>query len=101
MSNAVRITDHGALRMSQRGIGSDDVQIIKRIGTEVEGGYLVREKDFQAYERELKEDLERARRLVRIRLVTGRDQIVVTAYLATRGKQRRLLRGARDHSPRN
>ena len=28
MSNAVRITNHGALRMSQRGIGADDIDMI-------------------------------------------------------------------------
>ena len=98
MSNAVHITEHGAQRMSQRGFGSGDVELIVRIGTEVERGYLVREKDFQAFERELKQDLERARRLVGKRLVVERDEIVVTAYHAERCKRRRLLRFARDHS---
>jgi Domain of unknown function (DUF4258) len=98
MSEAIGMTAHGALRMSQRGIGTDDIELIIRIGTPVEGGYLVREKDFQAFERELKQDREHARRLVGKRLVVQRDQVVVTTYHADRGKQRRLLRGARDHS---
>jgi len=98
MSEAIGMTAHGAMRMSQRGVGTDDIEMIMRIGTKVEGGYLVREKDFQAYERELKHDRDRARRLVGKRLVVDRDQVVVTAYDADRGKQRRLLRGARDDS---
>jgi Domain of unknown function (DUF4258) len=96
MNDTVVITAHGALRMSQRGIGASDIDMILLIGTKVEGGYLVREKDFQDYERELKHDRDRARKLVGKRLVVERDQVVVTAYLAERGKQRRLLRGARD-----
>ena len=98
MSVTVRATAHGALRMSQRGLCADDVEIIMRIGTEVEGGYLVRAKDFQAFERELNQARDHARRLVGKRLVVERDQIVVTAYHADRGKQRCLLRRARDHS---
>ncbi len=98
MSNAVRITNHGASRMSQRGIGFGDIDMIMRIGSEVESGYLVRERDYLAFEREQKQILERARRLVGMRLVVECGQIVVSAYHANPGKQRRLLRGARDHS---
>src|SRR5204863_6984387 len=55
MMNSLRLTAHAAMRMSQRGLASDDLELIKWIGTEVEGGYLVREKDFQALDRELKQ----------------------------------------------
>jgi hypothetical protein len=98
MNDEIGMTAHGALRMSQRGIGAGDIELIKRIGTPVEGGYLVLEKDRQAHEQELKRDLEHARRLVGKRLVVIDDRIVVTAYHADRNKQRRLLREARDHS---
>jgi hypothetical protein len=37
--------------MSQRGIARDDIELIKWIGTEVPDGYLVLEKNFQAFER--------------------------------------------------
>jgi hypothetical protein len=37
--------------MAQRGFADDDLELIRWIGTEVEGGYLVREKDFQALDR--------------------------------------------------
>jgi hypothetical protein len=83
--------------MAQRGIGSDDLELITMIGTEVEDGYLVREKDFQALDHEVKQWLQRARRLVGKRLVVDSGR-VVTAYHADRGKKRRLLRGAEDRS---
>ena len=83
MSNVVRITNHGALRMSQRGIGCCDIDMIMRIGSEVESGYLVREQDYRAFEQEQKQILERARKLVGRRLVMERGQVVVNAANAS------------------
>jgi len=40
--------------VSQRGVGLDDVEIVECIGTEIEGGYLVRRKDVHAFEQQLK-----------------------------------------------
>jgi hypothetical protein len=79
--------------MAQRGIGREDLQLIEAIGSEVEGGYLVREKDFQVFERELKQLLDHVRKLVGKRIVLDGDH-VITAYHAGRRKQRRLLRHA-------
>jgi ribosomal 50S subunit-associated protein YjgA (DUF615 family) len=98
MSEAIGMTAHGAMRMSQRGVGTDDIEMIMRIGTKVEGGYLVLEQDYQAFEREQKQYCQHARRLVGKRLVVEGDQVVVTAYHADRGKLRRLLRRARGDS---
>lgn len=91
------LTAHAATRMAQRGIAADDLEFIAWIGTEVEGGYLVRKKDFQALDRELKQWRQRARRLVGKRLVIEGGR-VVTAYHADRSKERRLLRSAEDRS---
>jgi hypothetical protein len=93
----LRTTSHGLQRMSQRGLTNRSLEIVTLIGTEVEGGYLVREKDFQAYERNLKRQLDEARKLVGKRIVIAGD-CVVTAYHATEGKQRRLLRHACERS---
>ena len=60
---------------------------------EVESGYLVREKDYQALDRELKQLRDHARRLVGKRLVVEGNRLV-TAYHTARTKERRLLRGA-------
>jgi hypothetical protein len=81
------------MRMSQRGIRLDDLELAELIGTEVEGGCLVRRKDVQAFERVLKKLRDQARRLAGKRVVQAGDA-VVTAYHAGRTKERRLLRDA-------
>lgn len=93
MKNVLRLTAHAKVRMSQRGIANDDLELIKWIATEVESGYLVREKDYQALDRELKQLRDHARRLVGKRLVVKGDRLV-TAYHAAWTKERRLLRRA-------
>jgi hypothetical protein len=91
MNSFLHLTAHATVRMGQRGIANDDLELIKWIGTEVEGGYLVREKDFRALDRELKQLRDHARKLVGKRVVVDGD-CVVTAYHARRSKERRLLR---------
>jgi hypothetical protein len=87
----LHLTRHAMLRMSQRGVGLDDIEIVEFIGTEVEGGYLVRRKDVQAFEQRLKKLGDWVRRLEGKRIVV-KNNIVVTAYHARQTKQRRLLR---------
>ena len=89
--NPLYPTAHAAMRMSQRGLATEDIELICWIGTEVEGGFLVREKDFQALECELKRLRDQVRKLVGKRLVLKGDR-VITAYHASRSKQRVLLR---------
>jgi hypothetical protein len=90
--SAANLTRHAILRMSQRGIRLNDLELAEFIGTEVEGGCLVRQKDFQALERELKRLRDQARRLVGKRVVRA-GEVVITAYQANRAKEQRLLRG--------
>ena len=40
MKSFLRPTAHATMRMSQRGIANDAIELIKWIGTEVEGGIL-------------------------------------------------------------
>ena len=89
--STLTITAHAAVRMAQRSIQTKDAELIALIGTEVDDGYLVREKDYQQVERMLKAFLSRFRRVVGKRLVVA-DGSIVTAYHATRRQQRRLLR---------
>jgi hypothetical protein len=91
MSHSLGFTEHAAKRMAQRGIRETDVEIILSMATEVEGGYLVRKKDFEAFDRELKRRRDHARRLVGKRLVIEDDRLV-TAHHADRAKRRRPLR---------
>jgi hypothetical protein len=97
MTGYPQLTAHAATRMAQRCIAGVDLELIAWIGTEVEGGYFVCEKDFQALDRSLKQLRDHAKRLVGKRLVVE-DGRVLTAYHANRAKQRRLLRGAEDRS---
>jgi hypothetical protein len=91
--SALHLTHHAILRMSQRGIRLDDLELAELIGTKVEGGCLVTQKDRQAAMCELKKLIHQIERLDGKRVVRAADAIV-TAYHANRGKQRRLLRRA-------
>ena len=93
----LRLTAHASVRAAQRGLSGGDLELIRWVGTEVEGGWIVREKDVQALERDLKRLRDQARRLVGKRLVMDGD-VVITAYHASRTKARRLLRGASARS---
>jgi hypothetical protein len=94
------LTVHAALRIAQRAIRHHDLEFIQCIGTEVEDGYLVREKDFQAFERELKRLRDHAKRLVGKRMVIAGGSIV-TAYHAQPHTEKRLLRGAEGRASRD
>jgi hypothetical protein len=75
MMNSLDLTVHAVMRTAQRGLADDDLELIRWIRTEVEGGYLVREKDFQALDRELRQLRDQARRLVGKRLVLAGDRL--------------------------
>jgi hypothetical protein len=93
------VTDHAAIRMAQRGISLKDSDLITLIGTEVDDGYLVTAHDSQRVEHELKRLMDRIRRIRGKRLVVVNGQIL-TAYHASRRKERRLLRHANENDRR-
>jgi hypothetical protein len=79
--------------MAQRSIPMRDADLIALVGTKVEDGYLVRDRDCQAVEHIIKKVLERIRRLRDKRLVVA-DGRIVTAFHASGREQRRLMRNA-------
>jgi hypothetical protein len=87
------ISQHALTRMSQRAFQEDDLDLIRMIGTEVNDGFMVLNRDRQAAERVLKALLQRIRRLDGKRIVVAGGR-VVTVYHAHETKQRRLLRRA-------
>lgn len=91
------LTQHAMIRMAQRAIGEEDLDLILWVGTQVEDGYLVRAKDCQAVERKLKQLMHRVRRLQGKRLVVA-GNCIVTVYHAEAGTERRLLRGVKDRT---
>ena len=89
------LTQHAAMRMAQRSIPLKDGELIALIGTEIEDGYFVRERDYQEAEREIKSLRDRCRRRVGTRLIIAEGRIV-TAYHPSRKHLHRLLRSAYD-----
>jgi hypothetical protein len=89
------VTRHAAIRMAQRSIRLQDADLIALLGTKVDDGYLVREKDCQAAEHFIKKVLDRIRRLRGKRLVVS-DGRVLTAFHASSRQERRLLRAAEE-----
>ena len=90
-----RFSDHALLRLAQRGIRGSDIDLLLLLGKEVEGGYLILDRDLVAAERQLKQTLTAVRRLKGKRIVVH-DGTLVTAYRATRRKQKSLLRSAEE-----
>ena len=70
------LTAHAVMRMAQRSIRLKDAELIALIGTEVEDGYLVLNKDYREVERQVKEFLDRCRRMIGNRLVIAGGNIV-------------------------
>lgn len=88
---AATYSRHAIERICQRGLLASDIDLIMTIGTEVEGGFVVRDKDVQQLERQVRDFLTRIKRLKSKRLVVAGDH-VVTAYHARRSKTKKLLR---------
>ena len=88
--SALSISRHAQTRMAQRGLRQADIDLILRLGSEVEGGILMRRKDFECYAAALRDQLRRAERLVGKRLVMAEDTLV-TAYHSSEADAKRLL----------
>ena len=84
-------SNHAVVRMSQRNILPNDLDLILAIGSEVEDGYLVRTKDVQGIEKSLRALLKRLKKIQGKRLVVA-DGCIITAFHAADREQRRLLR---------
>jgi len=89
------LTDHAAIRMAQRGMSLADAELAVLIGTEVDDGHLVLEKNCRCLEGQLKALIDRVMKLRGRRVVTASGRIV-TAYHASRRRTRRLLRNAQE-----
>ena len=87
----VRFTNHAYERLAQRGLQVSDVDLILEIGSEVDDGFIVRDKDLQEVERAIKMFMTRVRRLKGKRLVVS-EGCLITAFHAKRSEERRLLR---------
>jgi hypothetical protein len=87
----LNFSKHGRSRAAQRNIKDIDVELVFSLGSEVADGYLMRECDCLAAERELKREIQRIRRLRGKRLVV-KNGVIVTVYHATARETTRVLR---------
>lgn len=97
MSASDALTHHGSVRCPQRGLSNKDVDLIELLGLEVPDGYLLCRRDAQRFARLLRKLAGRVETLAGARIVTESGRLI-TAYRATPGKQKRLLRRAYDHA---
>ncbi len=88
---ALQLTHHGSVRMAQRGISNRDIDLITLIGSEVDDGYLVLNKDCQVFIRKLKKLISNVQRLQGKRVVVVDGQII-TVFHANKEEQKRILR---------
>lgn len=88
---SVKLSDHAIQRFAQRALSAADAELIMELGTEVEGGYLMRTKDLREIEAAVKGFLVRMRRLDGKRIVADGNTII-TGYHTSTKKQRQLLR---------
>lgn len=88
------LSPHARTRCAQRNLSEDDLNLILENATEVEGGYLMRDKDVQGFDHAPKDVQARLQRLRGVRVVICED-VIITAYHAKSGKKRDLLRKSR------
>jgi len=84
------LSSHARKRLQQRGMSSADVEAIVAYGTPVRGGYLLRARDVNEAISELKGQISMLERL-KDRVVIADTQTVITAYSASKRRQKRLL----------
>lgn len=88
------ITSHAQQRSAQRALPLRDMDLLLLVASEVEDGFLVREKDYQVFEKQMRDLVRRVGQWRGARLVVE-DGHVVTAYRPCRRKHRQLLREAK------
>lgn len=87
----IDFTRHASMRLAQRSLSKADAEMIVNFGTEVEGGYILLEKNCDDLESELMARLQQVRHL-RGKRVVLKGSHLVTAYHPTKSTTRRLLK---------
>jgi hypothetical protein len=89
------LTNHARIRSAQRAIRPADLELLLQFGIPVPDGLLATDKVFEDLERQIRQTLERLRRLRGKRVVLAENS-VVTVYHANQRKRRNLLRYAEE-----
>lgn len=85
----MQLTLHARQRIAQRGLTPHDIELLQLLGADVKDGLLACQKDFQELEVYLRRLVKRLQRL-RGKRVVEREGKIVTAYHASKRKQKRL-----------
>ncbi|SMH58100.1 hypothetical protein [Maritimibacter sp. HL-12] len=91
----LELTQHARTRFSQRSFRECDTSLLLMIGSETHEGFMVLERDYLAFEAEMKKLLERVRHLVGKRIVVESGQII-TGYHCRRRATKQLLRKSKE-----
>jgi len=86
----MNISNHARRRLQQRGMTGSDLDLILSHGTETRDGYLLRDQDAKRVEAKLRKQIEQILRLAG-RFIVVDGETLVTAYHASRKKQKRIL----------
>jgi len=91
----LNMSNHAQARFSQRGINPNDLSLLLRIGSETHEGFMVRERDYRNFERDIKKLLQRVRRTVGKRIIVHSGE-VITVYHCNKRKVKSVLRIAKE-----
>ena len=86
----MNISNHAEIRMQQRGMLEQDIQLVLDYGTETSDGIFLRRKDIKSAEHNLKKMLQRLNRLAGSYVVLDGGDIV-TAYRPNTRTEKRIL----------
>lgn len=93
--NSISYCSHARTRMQQRGVRSEDVELILACATQIdENVYLMREKDADREIERRKREIQALGRLRNQKVVLA-GTTMVTTYSSNRKDQKRMLRRGR------
>lgn len=93
--STLELTKHAEKRFSQRSLNPDDLALLLRIGSETHEGFMVLERDFRAFERDIKRLLQRVKHIVGKRIIVESCQ-VITGYHCSKNIEKQLLRNSKE-----
>lgn len=91
----LELTQHAQTRFSQRSLDPKDLTILLRVGSETHEGFMVLERDYQAFERDVKRLLKKLKRLFGKRIIVENGR-VVTGYKCTKRTEKNLIRQSKE-----
>ena len=86
----MKLSRHGEIRFSQRGVRPADLDLIIEYASEVDDGLLIMRRDVQRIEADMKKQLDRIQKLEG-KYIVIRDDTIVTAFHLRNRQSKTLL----------